>query len=299
MESRWWAVPKRTFAGFRDDNLTDWAAALTYYSVLAIFPAIVALVSILGLVGDSATQPLLSNLSDLAPGAAGDILTGALEQVSSAPAAGVGLVLGLLGALWSASGYVGAFGRAANAVYEVEEGRTFWKLRPLQVAITTLMILLLALCALAVVLTGPLAQRVGDVVGAGETAVALWDIAKWPVILGVVIVLVSLLYYATPNIRHPGYRWITPGGACAVVLWILASAAFALYVANFSSYNATYGALAGVIVFLIWLWITNIAILFGVELDAELERERELAAGVPEEETIAVPPRAPALGKEI
>jgi membrane protein len=285
---RWWAILKRTVKEFQDDNLTDWAAALTYYAILAIFPTLIALVSILGLIGESATDPLLTNLADLAPGPAGDILTSALEDISSSPAAGIGLVIGLLGALWSASGYVGAFSRASNAIYEVEEGRPFWKLRPLQIGITTVMILLLALSALAVVLTGPLAEELGSVIGVGDTAVTVWDFAKWPVIALVVVTMISVLYYSTPNVKHPGFRWITPGGALALVLWILASAGFAFYVANFSSYNATYGSLAGVIIFLIWLWITNVAILLGAELDAELERERELAAGVPEERTIAL-----------
>jgi membrane protein len=285
---RWWAIAKRTVKGFLDDNLTDWAAALTYYAVLAIFPTLLALVSILGLVGEAATQPLLENIAELAPGPAGDILTGALRELASSSAAGIGLLIGLLGALWSASGYVSAFSRASNAIYEVEEGRPFWKLRPLQLGLTIVMILLVALCAIAVVVSGPLAERLGDVVGAGETAVTLWDIAKWPVIALLVLTLISVLYYATPNVKQPGFRWITPGGGVALALWVLASAGFAFYVSNFGSYNATYGSIAGVIIFLIWLWITNVAILLGAELDAELERERELAAGIPREETIAL-----------
>jgi membrane protein len=285
---RWWAILKRTVKEFQDDNLIDWAAALTYYAVLAIFPALIALISILGLVGESATQPLLDNLGELAPGPAGDILTSAIEQIASSPAAGIGLVIGVLGALWSASGYVGAFSRASNAIYEVEEGRPFWKLRPIQIGITTVMIFLLALSAVAVVLTGPLAEELGNVIGVGETAVTVWDIAKWPVIALVVLMMISVLYYTTPNVKPPGFRWITPGGALALVVWILASAGFAFYVANFSAYNATYGSLAGIIIFLVWLWLTNVAILLGAELDAELERERELASGVPEEKTIAL-----------
>jgi membrane protein len=288
---RWWAILKRTVRAFLDDNLTDWAAALTYYAVLAVFPTLLALVSIVGLVGESATQPLLENVAELAPGPAGEILSGALRELASSSAAGVGLLVGVVGALWSASGYVSAFSRASNAIYEVEEGRPFWKLRPLQVGITLVMILLVALCAIAVVLTGPLAEQIGDVIGAGETAVTVWDIAKWPVIALLVLTLISVLYYATPNVKPVGFRWITPGGALALVLWILASAGFAFYISNFGSYNATYGSIAGIIIFLVWLWITNVAILLGAELDAELERERELAAGIPEEETIALEPR--------
>jgi membrane protein len=290
--SDWWATLKRTVSEFRDDNLTDWAAALTYYAVLAIFPALIALVSILGLVGESATQPLLDNLSAVAPGPAKDIFTSAIKNITASQgSAGFALVFGIAGALWSASGYVGAFSRASNAIYEVEEGRPFWKLKPLQILITAGMILLLALCAIAVVVTGPLAQTVGDLVGAGDQAVTVWEIAKWPVIVLVVITLFALLYWAAPNVRQPGFKWITPGGVVAVVLWLAVSALFALYVSQFASYNKTYGTLAGPVIFLVWLWLTNVAMLLGAELNAELERSRELEAGVPPEKTIALEPR--------
>ncbi|HVE68113.1 MAG TPA: YihY/virulence factor BrkB family protein [Solirubrobacteraceae bacterium] len=290
----WWGVLKRTVREFREDNLTDWAAALTYYGVLALFPALIVLVSILGLIGQSATQPLLDNLGKLAPGAANDIVSGAVRQIASNQgAAGVAFVLGLATALWSASSYVGAFIRASNAIYEMEEGRPFWKLRPIQIAITVVMILLLALCAIAVVVTGPLAEEVGDVVGAGSAAVTAWDIAKWPVIAIVVVTMFAILYWAAPNVKQPGFRWITPGGIFALVLWVLASAGFALYVSMFASYNKTYGSLAGVIVFLVWLWISNIAILLGAELNAEVERGRQLEAGVPEDRTLDLEPRDP------
>lgn len=290
----WWETIKRTVKEFQEDNLTDWAAGLTYYGVLAMFPALIALVSILGLVGQSATQPLLDNLSELAPGSANQIITDAITNITeNQSSAGFALIFGIAGALWSASGYVGAFGRASNAIYEVEEGRPFWKLRPIQILITAVMIFLLAICAAAVVVTGPVAEEVGKLVGAEDVAVTVWDIAKWPVIALVVITLFAILYWATPNVRQPAFKWITPGGIVAVVLWVAASALFALYVANFSSYNATYGSIAGVIVFLVWLWITNLAILFGAELNAELERSRELEAGIPPEETIALEPREP------
>src|SRR3954451_11758695 len=288
----WGAVLKRTYKEFKADNLTDWAAALTYYGVLALFPAIIALVSIIGLIGPSATQPLLDNLAVLAPGPANDILSGAVKQVaSSRGSAGFAFILGIGLALWSASGYVGAFARASNAIYEVGEGRPFWKLRPIQLAVTTVMILLLALCAIAVVVTGPAAQQGGDVLGVGGAAVTAWDIAKWPVIALVVITMFSILYYATPNVKQPGLKRITAAGILALVVWIVASVVFAFYVANFSSYNKTYGALAGVIAFLVWLWISNIAVLLGQELNAELERGRELEKGLPAEDEIQLEPR--------
>jgi membrane protein len=295
----WLSILKRTVREFKADNLTDWAAALTYYGILALFPAIIVLVSILGLVGSSATQPLLDNLTTVAPGPAKDIITGAIKQVSaSRGSAGFAFVLGLALALWSASSYVGAFSRASNAIYEVEEGRPFWKLRPIQVAVTAVMIILLAACAIAVVVTGPLAKRAGDLVGVGSTAVTVWDIAKWPVIAFVVVTMFAILYYVAPNVRQPGFKWITPGGIAALVMWIVASAAFAFYVANFSSYNKTYGTLAGVVAFLVWLWISNIAVLFGAELNAEVEREREIERGVPESETLALEPRDPPKDKK-
>jgi membrane protein len=288
----WWGVLKRTVSEFRDDNLTDWAAALTYYAVLAIFPALVVLVSIVGLAGESATQSLLDNLAELGPGPATDIVSGAIKEVSSSQgAAGVALIIGLAAALWSASGYVGAFSRASNAIYEIEEGRPFWKLRPLQLAISLLLIVLVAVCAIGVAITGPLAEQVGNLFGLGRTAVTIWDIAKWPVIGLAVITTLAVLYYGAPNVRQPGFRWITPGGVLGVILWLVASAGFAFYVANFGSYNKTYGTLAGVIVFLIWLWISNLAVLLGAELNAELERGREVESGVPPERTLAIEPR--------
>ncbi len=289
----WLGVLKRTGKEFSADNLTDWAAALTYYGVLSIFPALIALVSILGLVGTSATQPLLDNLATVAPGPAKEILTGAIEGLQrSRGAAGLLFFVGIGAAIWSASGYIGAFMRASNAIYEVEEGRPFWVKRPVQLAVTIVMIALLAVSAVAVVITGGLATQVGNVVGAGKTAVTVWDIAKWPVLVLVVALMFSILYWAAPNVRQPGFRWLTPGGIVAVLVWIVASAAFAFYVANFSSYNKTYGTLGGVVAFLVWLWISNLAVLFGAELNAELERGRQLEAGEPAEDEILVTPRA-------
>jgi membrane protein len=291
-KSSWKGVLKRTTSEFSEDNLTDWAAALTYYAVLSIFPALLVLVSLIGLAGQSATQTLIDNISSIAPGPATDILTQAIQNLQkSQGAAGVLFIVGLLGALWSASGYIGAFMRAANAVWEVEEGRPVWKTIPLRVAVTVVMLVLLTVSALAVVITGPLAKTVGDVVGLGNAAVTAWDIAKWPVLVLLVAFMIALLYYATPNVRHPKFQWVSPGSLVAVLLWIVASALFAFYVANFSSYNKTYGALGGVIVFLTWLWITNVVILFGAELNAEIERSRQIRAGVPEDEEPYLEPR--------
>jgi membrane protein len=291
----WWGVVKRTTREFRDDNLSDWAAALTYYAVLSLFPALIVLVSILGLAGrhPETTDALLDIVDQLGPESAVDTFQGTIESVvKSNASAGALLSVGLAGAVWSASGYVGAFIRAANTIYEIEEGRPFWKLRPLQIAVTVVMVLLLAIVSISLVVTGPLAEAVGNVIGVGDTAVAVWNIAKWPVLLAIVMGMFAFLYYIAPNVRQPRFRWITPGGVAAVLVWIAASAGFAFYVANFGSYNKTYGTLAGVVVFLLWLWISNLALLFGAEFDAELERQREIDAGIPgAEREIQLPPR--------
>jgi membrane protein len=295
IKHNWKDVVRRTVREFKEDDLTLLAAALTYYGVLSLFPGMLVLVSILGLLGASTTQPLVDNLAALTPGPARDVVTSSIRNLQDASgAAGFAFVLGLLGALWSASGYVGGFMKASNIIYEVEEGRPFWKLRPLQIAVTVLLVLVAAVISLSIVVTGPLAQRVGDVIGLGDTTVTLWNIAKWPVIAIVVSQVIAFLYWVAPNVQQPGYRWISPGGIFAVVLWILASAAFAFYVSNFGSYNKTYGSLTAVIIFLVWLWITNVVILLGAEMNAEVERERQIRQGHPPEEEPFLPQREPA-----
>lgn len=289
----WVYVVRKTLREFSDDGCTDLAAALTYYSVLSIFPACIALLSIVGLVGDSekTVRTLLDILRDLGASGAASTLEPTLMQLSQSQGAGIGLVVGLAAAIWSASGYVGAFARGLNRVYEVEEGRPVWKLRPVMLVITLVTILLAALVAGALVLTGPAAAAVGDAIGMGDTAVTVWNIAKWPVMLLAVMLIVALLYYSAPNVKQPKFRWLSLGAAVAILVWVAASLAFGFYVSNFANYNRTYGSLAGAIVFLLWLWITNLALLFGAELDAELERGRELQAGLPAEEEIQLPPR--------
>ncbi len=289
----WVYIARKTVREFSQDQCTDLAAALTYYSVLALFPAAIALLSLVGLVdqGPKTVDTLLQILKDLGATSAADTLEPTLTELSTTPSAGLALVLGLATALWSASGYVGAFGRGMNRIYEVEEGRPIWKLRPAMLLVTLITVVLTAVVALGLVVTGPAAQAVGDAIGVGSSIVTVWNIAKWPVLLVIVVLIVALLYYATPNVKQPKFRWISAGAIVAIVVWLVASAAFGFYVANFSSYDRTYGSLAGVIAFLLWLWITNLALLFGAELDAELERGRELQAGLPAEETIQLPAR--------
>jgi membrane protein len=290
--SSWGQVLRRTVAEFRADEITDRAAALTYYAVLSIFPALIALVSIVGLVGRPATKPLLTNVGAFTPGAARQILESAVNGLTHGRgSAGLLFFAGLAGALWAASGYVAAFMRTANVIWDVEEGRPIWKTLPLRVGVTLLAVVLLAASAVAVVVTGGLADKAGKLLGVGGTAVTVWDIAKWPVLVLIASLLFALLYYATPNVRHPSFGAILPGGLVAVLLWIAASALFALYVAKFGSYNKTYGSLGAVVVFLVWLWISNLAILFGAELNAEIARGRSIAAGAPQDDEPYLPPR--------
>lgn len=288
----WTALVKRVVAEFQDDELTDRAAALTYYGVLSMFPALLVLVSMLGVAGPSATEEVLKNIQQLTPGSVRDIVTDAVEQLQAR--AGLGSVLavvGLVGAVWSASGYVAAFIRAANAVYDVPEGRPVWKVLPLRVALTVVLLVLAVVSALIVVFTGSLAQQAGTALGIGDTALTVWSFAKWPVLVLLVVFMIAILYWATPNARVKGFKWVSLGSVVALLIWLAASAGFAFYVANFGSYNKTYGTLAGVIVFLVWLWVTNLAILLGLEFDAELARQRVIAGGHPPEEEPYVEPR--------
>lgn len=288
----WGAVLKGTVKEFKKDELTDRAAALTYYGILALFPALLALISLVGIAGQSATRELLDNIQSLAPGAARDVLSNAVQQLQGN--AGIGSVMAIVGlvlAVWSASGYVAAFIRSANAVYDVPEGRPVWKVLPVRVGVTVVLMIMAVISALIVMVTGGLARQIGTTLGVGDTALTVWSIAKWPVLVVLVTIMIATLYWATPNARVRGFRWITPGSFLALVLWMIASAGFAVYVANFGSYNKTYGTLAGVIIFLVWLWITNLAILLGLEFDAELARQRAVAGGYPAEKEPYVQPR--------
>jgi membrane protein len=289
----WGYVLRKTYREFGDDQCTDLAAGLTYYAVLSLFPAAVALISLLGVVGQAQTsvENVTKVLKPLVSASTLHTIHPALVNIASSRGAGIGLVIGLLGALWSASGYVGAFGRALNRVYEIDEGRPFWKLRPLMLLLTLVAILLVACVLVMLVVTGPLADSIGSVIGLGSQAVTVWNIAKWPAILLFVVVIVAMLYYATPNVRQPKFRWISVGAFVAIVIWIIASVALAFYAAHFGSYDKTYGSLAGAVVGLLWLWVTNLALLFGAELDSELERGRELEAGIPAEEDLQLPVR--------
>jgi membrane protein len=279
----WWGAFKRLGKQFNEDKLTTWAAALTYYGILSMFPGLLVLISVLRLTGERTTQRVLTNVTSIAPGPARTILTTALKDLQSGhqSAAGVLAIVGILGALWSASGYVGSFMQASNAIFDVPEGRPIWKKLPIRFAITVITGLIVAAAALTVVFTGSLARTIGRLIGWSSGAVTTWEIVKWPILVVIIGMLFSVLYWAAPNAKQGGFRWVTPGSFLAVFIWMIASAGFALYVSNFGSYNKTYGSVAAIIVFLIWLWISNLAILVGAEFDAELQRSRAIDAGHP------------------
>ncbi|MDT7758082.1 MAG: rane protein [Mycobacterium sp.] len=293
-------VLRRTAREFGTDQCTDLAAALTYYAVLSVFPALVVVVSLLGVFGQGqrTTDAVLQIVGDLGPASAVDTLRAPIQQLVESPSAGFALVVGILGALWSASGYVGAFGRAMNRIYQIEEGRPVWKLRPTQLLVTLVGLVLAAAVAFMLAVSGPIAAALGRAVGLGEVAETIWNIGRWPVVLLFVALAVAVLYYVAPNIQQPTFRWISVGAGVAILIWVVASVGFGFYVGNFGSYNKTYGALAGVIVFLLWLWITNLALLFGAEVDAELERGRQLQAGIRAERDLQLPPRDSRVAKK-
>jgi membrane protein len=286
---------KRTFTEFQEDNLSDWAAALTYYGLLSLFPALIAMVSLIGLFGDptTTTQTITDIVTKIGPQSGAQTFSAPIKSiVSNQSAAGFAFVLGLAAALWSASGYVGAFTRASNVIWETPEGRPFWKLRPLQIAVTLAMIIMMALLAVGLVLTGPIVDAVAGPIGLGSTAVSIWNVAKWPVMAAIFITMIGVLYYASPNVKMRSFKWVTPGSVVALVVWVVASALFAFYVANFGSYDKTYGTLAGLVALLVWFWITNLAILFGHQLNAERERSLEIEEGRPRaEREIQLEPR--------
>src|SRR6187431_1413044 len=289
----WKYVLGKTVREFSSDQCTDIAAALTYYAVLSVFPGLIAIFSLLGIIGQgpAASAAILEIIDQVAPGDTADALRGPIEQMASSPAAGFALIFGIVLAIWAASGYVGAFSRAMNRIYEIDEGRPFWKLKPVQLLVTVITIVLVVAAAIILVVSGSVTEAVGNALGIGEVAQTVWSIVKWPVLGFIVVLIVAILYYATPNAKQPKFRWISIGALLAIVVLALATLAFGFYIGNFSNYDKTYGSLAGIVVFLLWLWIANLALLFGAEFDAELERGRELQAGIAAEENIQLPPR--------
>ena len=289
----WKYIFRKTMREFTNDQCPDLAAGLTYYAIFSMFPALLALVSLLGIFGqaEKTTAALLEIVQGVAPGQAVEMIRDPIQELTTSPAAGFTLIIGLATAIWSASGYVTAFGRAMNRIYEIDEGRGFVKLRGTMLAVTVASLIIVALLAAMLVISGPVAEAVGNVLGLGGVALTVWNIAKWPVIVALVIVVIAILYYATPNVRQPKFRWMSLGSLIALLVFVVASVGFGFYVGNFSNYNKTYGAIGGVIVMLLWLWILNMSLLFGAEFDAEMERGRQLQAGIEAEETLQLPPR--------
>lgn len=288
----WKYVLKKTIREFSDDGCQDIAAALTYFAVLSLFPALIAVFSLLGVVGQGreAADAVLGIVEQVAPDAAEGV-RGPIEELAGSQAAGLALISGVVLAIWTASGYVGAFSRAMNRIWEIDEGRPFWKLKPIQLAVTLFAILLVVIGLVLLIISGPVAEAVGQAIGIGEAGLLVWQIARWPILAFVVVLFVAVLYYFTPNARQPKFRWVSAGAVIAIAVLVIASLGFGIYVVNFSNYDRTYGSLAGVIIFLLWVWIANLALLFGAEFDAELERGRQLQGGLPAEERIQLPPR--------
>jgi membrane protein len=289
----WKYVAKKSFREFLDDHATDLAAALTYYGVLSVFPALLAFVSLVGIFGDPerTTNALLRLGGGFVPEDTQTAIRGLLENLTQSGASGFALIVGILVALWSASAYVGAFSRAMNTIYEIDEGRPFWKLRPMMLVVTVITIVAAVVAAVLVATGGPVARQIGDLLGLGDAFVAVWDVLRWVLLAIIAIALIAVLYYATPNVKQPKFRWMSVGALIALIVWAIASVAFGIYAANFASYNETYGSIGGVIVFLLWVWISNLALIFGAEVDAELERGRQLQAGIAAEEELQLPPR--------
>ncbi|PKI92239.1 ribonuclease BN [Actinomycetales bacterium SN12] len=289
----WKYVFKRALSEFSRDRCTTLAAALTYYSVLAIFPALLAIVSLVGLFGQAkqTTDLLLGVLRRVADESVVEVLRQPIEQLAHSNAAGLALFIGLAGAIWSASGYVSAFSQAMNTVYEIDEGRPFWKLRPMVLLLTVILLVIAVAIVLLLIISGPIAEAIGEAIGLGEVAVTVWNIAKWPVIVILAVLALAILYYGSPNVKQPKFRWMSLGALVALLIMVIASLGFFFYVINFSNYQKTYGSIAGVIILLLWLWIVNLSLLFGAEFDAEMERGRQLQAGIKAEESIQLPPR--------
>ena len=289
----WKYIFKRAISEFSKDKVTDLAAGLTYFAVLSVFPALLALVSMLGVFGqgEQTAQAINGWLADFAPEDVKNLLAPTIESLTTQTGAGLALIAGIAGALWTASGYTGAFGRAMNQIHEVEEGRSFIKLKPVMLLLTLVMLIIVAVIVFALALSGGIAQEAGNLIGLGDTAVTVWNIAKWPVVIGLAVLLIAMLYYFTPNVQQPKFRWISMGSIVALVVSAIAVAAFVFYLSNFASYNATYGIIGSVISLLLGIWIVNNVLLLGAEIDAEVERGRELQAGIEAEENVQLPLR--------
>jgi membrane protein len=289
----WRVILKRTWHEFRINQVYDLAGTLTYYTVLALFPALLATLATVGIFGsaEAGAQNVLQVIEGLGGATAADVLREPLEQLVNASHAGLAFGTGLVGVLWATSGYLGTFGRGMNRIYDVEEGRPFWEMRPTMIGVSAVLVVLGALGALGLILTGPVAESTARVLGFDEGVVFWWDLLKLPALAGIALVVMALLYWAGPNVKRRHLRWFSVGAIGALLAWIIATALFGAYVFGFGIYGRTYGFVGGVIAFLLWVWLSNLSLLFGAVLDTEVERARQLRAGISAEERVQLPLR--------
>ncbi len=286
------STAKRTFKSFYDDQMTHHAAALTYYSLMSLFPALLMGMSLLGLLGQfpATYDAILSYLREVAPASTIDTIDASLRSaLQSKGTAATALAVGLVTTLYGTTGALEAARRALNVVYETDEGRGFVRRKATDVGSTFLLGALILVTLILMFVGGGLAEDVFGFLDLGSTAALVWKILRWPAALAVAMLVFGFVYYVTPNVTQRKFKWITPGAVVGVLIWLLASAAFFLYVSNFGSINATYGGFAAAVVLLVWLWLTNSALLLGAELNAEIERTKELSEGVPMPETLQMP----------
>jgi len=288
------AVIWRTLRSFYDDQMTHHAAALTYYALMSLFPAVLLAVSLLGLVGEypRTYEAILGYLREVAPESVIVPLDSSLRAAfANRGTAATTLVIGVVIALYGTTGVLEASRRALNVVFEIEGGRSFLRRKLLDIASTFVLMVLVLLTLVLMFVGGSFAGDLLGFVGLGSTATDVWNIGRWPAAMAVAMLLFSFVYYVTPDVKQRGFRWVTPGAAVGVLLWVLVSAAFSVYVSRIADVGAIYGTFAGAILLVAWLWLTNVALLFGAELNAEIERDQELSEGVAERDTLNRPAR--------
>lgn len=289
----WQLVVRRSWHGFLRHRGIDSAAALTFFSALALLPAALTVVSAVALADTraGAVRDLLATVDSVARGSTVAALTDPLQQLTRLPHPGWGLAIGLVLTLWTASGYATAFGRAVNTVYEVQEGRQFWKFRGHMLLVTLVTTVAFASIVVILLATPDVATAISASLGIGEPWLTLWNVGKWLLLLALAVLIVAILYFFTPNILRPRMRWVSWGAAFAIVLWAIATSGFALYVATVGQYDKIYGWLGGGIVLLLWLYLSNLVLVIGAEADAEIVRVRQLQAGIESEDVIRLPLR--------
>ena len=289
-----WRVIKRTVIAFYDNQMTHHAAALTYYGLMSLFPALLVAVSLLGLLGQypETYDAIIGAIREVSPDATIDTFDSALRTaLEHKGSAAVAFVVGLLVALYGTTGVLEAARRALNVAFEVENGRSFLQRKATDIVSSVVLMVLVLITLVLVFVGGGFAEAVFDLIGLGSTAEEVWAVARWPAAVATAMLVFSWVYYVTPDVEQRSFRWVTPGAAVGVAIWMLASAAFAFYLANLNDLNATYGSFGAALVLIFWLWLSNVAMLFGAQLNAEIERQQQLAEGVPPARTLDLPER--------